>query len=38
MVVALEIKWKAMAKAGIIDDSVQKFQPYNDLLEFLSKL
>lgn len=38
MVVALEIKWKAMAKAGIIDDSVQKFQPYNDLLESLSKL
>lgn len=38
MVADLEIKRKAMEKAGIIDSSVQKFKPSNDLLEFLSKL
>lgn len=38
MVADLEIKRKAIEKAEIIDDSVQKFKPYNDLLEFLSKL
>ena len=38
MVADLEIKRKVMEKAGIIDNSVQKFKPSNDLLEFLSKL
>lgn len=38
MVADLEIKRKAMEKAGIIDNSVPKYKPSNDLLEFLSKL
>ena len=38
MVADLEIKRKAMEKAGIIDNSVSKYKPSNDLLEFLSKL
>ena len=38
MVADLEIKRKVMEKAGIIDKSVQKFKPSNDLLEVLSKL
>lgn len=38
MVADLEIKRKAMEKTGIIDNSVSKYKPSNDLLEFLSKL
>lgn len=38
MVADLEIKRKAMEKAGIIDNSVPKYKPSNNLLEFLSKL
>ena len=38
MVADLEIKRKAMEKAGIIDNSISKYKPSNDLLEFLSKL
>lgn len=38
MVADLEIKRKAVEKAGIIDNSVSKYKPSNDLLEFLSKL
>ena len=38
MVADLEIKRKAMEKAGIIDNSISKYKPSNDLLDFLSKL
>ena len=34
---AEEIKRKAMEKAWIIDNSVPKYKPSNDILEFLSK-
>lgn len=38
MVADLEIKRKAMEKAGVIDNTTSEYHPSNDLLKFLSEL